>query len=104
VCPRVGAAARVTEVEAARLEHDAACDVWVVPTSGPCKVRIKCGELTLYDGYARAAADGTVVDDQPSGSDRDPRVFVDVRGGRAEVSDDGVTHWSVKLDLLSATH
>jgi hypothetical protein len=100
-CARTEAPARVTEVSGdAPLEAGAACDVTTKSINGQCRVRIKCGDVWLYgegtSGYA-SVENGKARDTSPSVADRDPRLEFDLASGLIEVSDEGVTKWSVKL-------
>jgi hypothetical protein len=100
-CPRVSASGHVADATGATdVDRWSTCDVGVIPLGGECKVRVRCAGEWLFDGFARVMPDGRVVDDRPSTKDLDPRVVIDARAGRAEVSDETETgEWSVEIDF-----
>jgi hypothetical protein len=100
-CRRISASGHVTDASGAtEIDRWSTCDVAVIPLGGECKVRVRCAGDWLFDGFARVASDGRVVDDRPSSMDLDPRVVVDARAGRAEVSDESDSgDWTVSIEL-----
>ena len=75
-----------------------------------CRVRVRCGTSIAYGegsgGFNQCLLEGSTVlsahDKGATDEDNDPRLDMDLARGTVEVSDTGLSPWSLKIQLAPA--